>query len=1002
MNRILRKLLFFSMRHALWVRLSAVILTLLSGWLIYRGAFTYDVSKILPTGSESARTFACLSESGMFNRIVVVFSLDKGEFADSALPAFLEKAAEEFRKTPGIHSVNYRTLSVPLSQGMAELTEFQTRRISPDALKKTDAELDALVRRIHSRLMLSGVGQTEFLRQDPFSLNLPLLQNLERFRRLSGLELQMQYPYLVSADGKHALMILRTSVPIANPYEGRRLISSIEKTLSGAPENVKSSLIASHLHSIANEEILKADILRLGVVSVAIFLVLFIVFYKSNARTLLIPLIPFLATVPALAAMTLVFQETLLFTVGMGGVIVGLGVDYGIHIFSAMTGKQPYRSLLRILPALAVAAMSSVAAFLAFMISHVEAFIQFGFFAAGTLLFTFALMIFLLPAVFAQNHKKTVFRFTRTDFPERHPGWTLLAGLVLFCALAVSMYGLRFNPDIRQFDAADGEFAEREALYNSAFQKGPRPGVLLLTGKTRAEAMTKAAGEAGLLRSKLSCDFFSPTDVLGTEESRRENLSAWLAFERDGGLARLQRRLETAGEKQGIDKEFFAPFFDGIRAGLRKPSGFIPALFTPIAEEMIHQGKNGFTVAVMIPDGDRVLTEKIHAASSAVMLSNTRTAEQMSADVTGGISRIGFFVCLLVFLMVLIFFRNLTKSVLALLPVAAALLAMGGIHALFWSDMNLSVLVAGIIVVGLSVDYGIIMTDISEQTGESIYNAVTFSAVTSVAGGMTVLFAKHLMLRSAGLTIVTGISAAWAAGVFLIPAIRSLRFRGKKLIVLFLVPLLLCLAGCRTEPFAYPAFEPVPADFKPMPRPEFKGVAEVSVVLEKWFYKITFLVLLRMDGAKGNVELYAASPGGGRVFEAAGTPEKLETFSWVPFLDEEYRKTVTEMVYDGLCRAYRNDILPRTGAIRMEKGRFIESFRLDNAAEMEYIYAGKVPSLIRKRFLEDGSCRWEVFYYRYEPYGGTLFPRDIVFEDHRLNYRLILRTRAVSRDGEKP
>ena len=388
MKKILRKFVFFTLRHAVWTEILTVLLLLFSGGLILRGTFTYDALKILPADSESARTFACLSDSGMFNRIVVIFSLKEGTFAASELPAFLEKAAGDFKASPMIRSVTYKTLSAPLSQGMSELTLFQTRLGSPDGFPKTDIEMEKWVGKLHSRLMLSGIGQTEMIREDPFSLNLPCFRKLEGFRRLSGLEFQFQSPYLVSKDGKHALMILRTSVPIANPRESRALVAFLDKTLAGAPRNVQCRLIASHLHSIANEEVLKADVQRLGWISIGMFLMLFILFYKNNFRTLLIPLIPFLASIPALALMTLIFKEVLLFTVGLGGVIVGLGVDYGIYIFfrddraSALpqSGSNPAR-------ALGGDADPRSLAFFMFMISKVEAFIQFGFFAAATLFF---------------------------------------------------------------------------------------------------------------------------------------------------------------------------------------------------------------------------------------------------------------------------------------------------------------------------------------------------------------------------------------------------------------------------------------------------------------------------------------------------------------------------------------------------------------------------------------------------------------------------------------
>ena len=61
--------------------------------------------------------------------------------------------------------------------------------------------------------------------------------------------------------------------------------------------------------------------------------------------------------------------------------------------------------------------------------------------------------------------------------------------------------------------------------------------------------------------------------------------------------------------------------------------------------------------------------------------------------------------------------------------------------------------------------------------------------------------------------------------------------------------------------------------------------------LEKWFQKITFLGLIRLDGKNGKVELYAANPAGGKnCLTRPETPEVLESYSWMPFLEEKYQK----------------------------------------------------------------------------------------------------------------
>ena len=70
---------------------------------------------------------------------------------------------------------------------------------------------------------------------------------------------------------------------------------------------------------------------------------------------------------------------------------------------------------------------------------------------------------------------------------------------------------------------------------------------------------------------------------------------------------------------------------------------------------------------------------------------------------------------------------------------------------------------------------------------------------------------------------------------------------------------------------------------------------------------------------------------------------------------------------------------------------------------MEYIYAGKVPVLIRKKIYgKKIRVSGRFSYYSYKPCGGMLFPWNIVYENHQRGYRLIIRTRAVYRDGVKP
>ena len=81
---------------------------------------------------------------------------------------------------------------------------------------------------------------------------------------------------------------------------------------------------------------------------------------------------------------------------------------------------------------------------------------------------------------------------------------------------------------------------------------------------------------------------------------------------------------------------------------------------------------------------------------------------------------------------------------------------------------------AGIILCALAVDYGVFVIH-ALRTGreQMVFRAVTLSALTTLAGGLTVAFTRHPMLSDAGCTLIAGIFFAWASAVFLLPVLHK-------------------------------------------------------------------------------------------------------------------------------------------------------------------------------------------------------------------------------------
>jgi len=84
-------------------------------------------------------------------------------------------------------------------------------------------------------------------------------------------------------------------------------------------------------------------------------------------------------------------------------------------------------------------------------------------------------------------------------------------------------------------------------------------------------------------------------------------------------------------------------------------------------------------------------------------------------------------------------------------------------------------MIAGIIVLGLCIDYGI-CTVYAHRRGmrRDMSHAMTLSALTTVLGAAVLLLARHPAFFSIGVMLVSGITAGYIYAWLVLPALQTL------------------------------------------------------------------------------------------------------------------------------------------------------------------------------------------------------------------------------------
>jgi hopanoid biosynthesis associated RND transporter like protein HpnN len=133
-----------------------------------------------------------------------------------------------------------------------------------------------------------------------------------------------------------------------------------------------------------------------------------------------------------------------------------------------------------------------------------------------------------------------------------------------------------------------------------------------------------------------------------------------------------------------------------------------------------------------------------------------------------------------VFIILLIDYRSVKQSLLALLPPAAGLVMTFGVLVLMKVDLNPANLILLPLILGIGVDGGVhVVHDFRLQrrryrTSSSTINAIILTATTSMAGFGSLMVAKHRGLYSLGLVLTVGVTCCLFIALVMIPSILTL------------------------------------------------------------------------------------------------------------------------------------------------------------------------------------------------------------------------------------
>ena len=561
----------------------ALALTALAAVAASRLSIETRLVDLLPEGSPAAEDYRLFLER--FGGVELVYAVITAEAepwgpepGDGADPARLVEAAdrlaERMARAPGVAGAR--------SGLSAEDEEFVLRRVLPRApLLAADPEavarrfdpaaVRARVRELRERLRTpAGAAAADLLAADPLGFAEALAGETvpPLAAGTGGAPVDPVSGAFLAADGSAALVAIEPAAGELDSAAGRALAAALDRAAAEVEGELGGGIevhaAGGPLYAAQDEAILRADLVRTATGSaVGVALVLVLAFGAVREPVALLAAVGAgIVWTGAVAALTLGAISAI--GVGFASILVGLGVDYGIHGAARyrqrrLDGRPPEAAIGEVRRAIAPAVLASAAttclAFLVLALAHFRPVRELGLVvAAGVVAVLAATVAVGAPLVVLLDRRRPEARTGPVEAPQSpgatppwpsstpgRPGcdggrgddrgskgrlwralgtaaeaaaglgarrpWTVLAAAGLLAAAAtLALPRLEFEADPRAFRPPDHPAHAAEELLAERFGVGLDSATLVVEGSSRDQALARAAAAATAVRRAIAAD----------------------------------------------------------------------------------------------------------------------------------------------------------------------------------------------------------------------------------------------------------------------------------------------------------------------------------------------------------------------------------------------------------------------------------------------------------------------------------------------------------------
>ncbi|MGM0551780.1 MAG: MMPL family transporter, partial [Bacteroidota bacterium] len=674
------------------------LLLLILGGSVYLATqklhYQEDVLKLLPQEQKLVNLYQASTQIAAADRMLFLVSGTDTATAPQELIKYARAFADSLNqsgKKSGLHpintSINASLTPTDYQQILQYLPVLLDTADYRQLLKRTKPQAidSAMLGNIKLLTTPAAMAAKNFIRQDPLHFVPLYLEKLKRFQLDSSYQLVQNH--IFTQNKNYLIFFAQPRYPASNTAENADMLKEVDKQL----HQFEQAHPGCQLHyygaapvAVGNATQIKHDILF--TVSLALVLLgLFMALYYRRAGIFFILFLPAVfGGSLALAILYLTKGEISAISLGIGSILLGITVDYSLHLFTHYRTTGSVRTVLSdVAPPLLMSSLTTASAFLCLLFVRAEALHDLGLFAAISVTVAALFALLVMPLFFkkkrpaANNTFITRFVDRITAYPlhqKKTIHYTVVVLSVFFLLFAGKAH---FEGDMEKMNYLTPEMqaAEKIVMEHSSFAL--RSVYLITKGETLDKALMQQEQDLKTLQQQTNIPIgqvSAASMLLPSTATQNQRIARWNQFWTPERIEQVKKNLKQSAEKYHMKASAFNNFLAFLEKAPQQVSmEQLSSIQKAISENFIHKTDSLTSVmgTLKIADSDKPelysLFNSQNTSNTTVFDKSTFTNYLVKA-LKDDFSTLVWYSMVVVFLILLLAYGRIELAIIAFLP----------------------------------------------------------------------------------------------------------------------------------------------------------------------------------------------------------------------------------------------------------------------------------------------------------------------------------------------